>query len=520
MAYNNNTTRLAILLLSALGLAACGRPLGIWNRNDSNHHNSNYNWNSNYNFNHNWNSNFNHNGNGNNNNGVNHPPLAICPEPLYSAPNRLVELMGDGDDDFGIVSWRWQVVSAPPGSTAAPSPPDVPITTFTPDMVGDFTLRLTVRDGGGLEASCQTLVQSRVSTPLAICPGDMTIPTRTETLLYGDGLDEDGWIVGWSWEVVTHNTDTDPELGSPNSQDTTFWALRVGQYLMRLTVEDDHGLTHYCQFTITTTPTGPTAICPDDINTVPLVTINWTGNGEDDGFIVSYQWQMLTQPSGSAASPPAPANGQTVSFEPDVVGVYLMRLTVTDNDNNTDSCQFSVFATPGEGLRIELFWNPPESPQDNSDVDLHLLHPTGTGWFNQQTDCFYSNCNVSNGHHLYWDAPNYFPDDPRLDLDDVDGFGPENINIDEPVVGNAYRVGVHYFNDDGYGPASIHVKIYCGTISINPVWEYGPKILTGGSGSSWDNDFWKVATVTWNGFTCNVTPINQVVTANQAQSSP
>jgi hypothetical protein len=287
---------------------------------------------------------------------------------------------------------------------------------------------------------------------------------------------------------------------------------------MRLTVEDDNGLTNWCQFTITTTPTGPTAICPQDIDTVPLVSINFTGDAEDDGNVVSWQWQLISQPTGSAAPPPNPATSPTVSFTPDIVGEYRMRLTVIDDDGMSGTCEFSVFAL-GEGLRVEIFWNPPETSPDNSDVDLHLLHPSAAAWFDGQHDCYYGNCNTSSGYALHWDVPSYQGDDPRLDIDDTNGHGPENINIDDPVVGHNYKVGVHYFGDHGYGPSSIYVKIYCGIVSINPVYEIGPMVLYG-NGDSWSNDFWKVATVQWNGFNCAVTPINTVVTATQAAATP
>jgi uncharacterized protein YfaP (DUF2135 family) len=42
-------------------------------------------------------------------------------------------------------------------------------------------------------------------------------------------------------------------------------------------------------------------------------------------------------------------------------------------------------------------------------------------------------------------------DDPRLDLDDVNGFGPENINIEEPEVPMDYLIGVYYYRHDGSG---------------------------------------------------------------------
>jgi K319L-like, PKD domain len=498
---------LGVVLAVALGLVGCTRPLGAWFPGDNNNHNSNFNFNGNHNF------------NGNlNNNAVNYPPLAMCPEDVTTGPGWPVVLVGNGDDDHGIVGWTWQVVSAPPGGVATPSPANAKDTTFAPDLVGDYSLRLTVVDGGGLTSSCEMMVSSRIGPPTAICPDDMTAPTRTPVTLVGDGID-DGTIVAWSWEVMSHNTDTDPSLSTPNAQSTSFEALRVGVYVMRFTVEDNHGLTNWCEFTITTTPTGPTAICPQDIDAIPLVQISFSGDAEDDGNIVSWRWQMVGQPTGSSASPPSPATSPAVTFMPDIVGEFQMRLTVVDDDGMEDTCDFSVFAL-GEGLRVEIFWNPPEDPNDSSDVDLHLLHPSAPGWFDGQFDCYYSNCNVSSGPPLPWDVANDSDDDPRLDLDDTQGYGPENINIDAPVVGHEYKVGVHYFSANGQGPAAVYVKIYCGTVSINPVYETGPMQLYGSSGGSWDNDFWKVASVMWNGWNCSVTPINQVIPASQAETNP
>ena len=179
---------------------------------------------------------------------------------------------------------------------------------------------------------------------------------------------------------------------------------------------------------------------------------------------------------------------------------------------------------PSEGLRIELFWNPPENPNDFSDVDLHLLHPDAPNWFHNYPepglDCYYANCDTSGGFPtvLDWDVTNYTPDNPRLDLDDVDGYGPENINIDEPLTNHVYRVGVHYYDDDGFGPSQAYIRIYCGNISVNPIYEVGPRTITAAFNSS-NNDFWKVADVEWTGFDCVVTPIDTIVTTQNAQST-
>ncbi len=80
-------------------------------------------------------------------------------------------------------------------------------------------------------------------------------------------------------------------------------------------------------------------------------------------------------------------------------------------------------------------------------------------------------------------------DNPRLDLDDVDGLGPENINVDRPYAGS-YRVAVHAFR----GEARVTVRIYCGGSETMPTRTYGPTTLHGSS-SSRNNDFWRIADV-------------------------
>ena len=84
-------------------------------------------------------------------------------------------------------------------------------------------------------------------------------------------------------------------------------------------------------------------------------------------------------------------------------------------------------------------------------------------------------------------------DDPVLDVDDVNGFGPENINIDSPEDGQAYMVGVHYFRDAAGGEGGLRSTI--ATIRIY-VWErlvYEEIALLEA-----DEAWWQAATIEWN----------------------
>src|SRR5690606_29907608 len=123
-------------------------------------------------------------------------------------------------------------------------------------------------------------------------------------------------------------------------------------------------------------------------------------------------------------------NVRTV-YTPDIAGDYTLRLRVQDDSGHLAECTTIVRAVATEGLRVEIFWD-----TNGTDMDTHLLHPNARTW-NSNLDCYYGNCIGG----LSWSDPGR-ADDPSLDIDDVDGFGPENINIMTPAAGT-YRVGVH-----------------------------------------------------------------------------
>ena len=253
--------------------------------------------------------------------------------------------------------------------------------------------------------------------------------------------------------------------------------------------------------------TVPVAMCPGPVTTQALVPVTLTGSGFDpDGQIVAWRWTLVSAPprgSGTFSAPTA----ATTAFTPNLVGVYTVQLTVTDNSGQSASCQTTVTAR-GRGLRVEVTWS-----TNNSDVDTHLLRfAGGTAWFNTPNDCYYANQRPA------WDAPGT-TDDPRLDIDDTNGLGPENINIDVPVTGSTYRVGVHYYSDHGTGPTTATVRIYCGDVSTTP--QTVQTRLLSGSSTSDSNDFWRVADVRWLGNgNCVVTVLSSLTTAASARIIP
>jgi hypothetical protein len=238
-----------------------------------------------------------------------------------------------------------------------------------------------------------------------------------------------------------------------------------------------------------------------------LETIELSANCFDPWGCFQYLWTLVQRPEGSLSAIQDP-HSRNARFLIDVStpadSPYVFRLTAIDRRGGMSSCEVTVFARPPDALQIELLW-----AQDVTDLDLHLLNPPGStdrwgpaGWFNQSNDCYYLNRSPD------WGGAQETRDNPRLDVDDVTGFGPEHISFPSPAAGT-YSIGVHYFCDDGMGPSDATVRVFCQGAAPAT---FGPRrLLRSGA-------FWEVATLAWPG--CGLTPIDEIRFVPQGCQSP
>lgn len=201
----------------------------------------------------------------------------------------------------------------------------------------------------------------------------------------------------------------------------------------------------------------PIAECSVSPNPVspPFEVATWDGSGSYDPgglAITSYNWTLLSKPAGSAVDMP-PGDAVRGNFMPDQAGTYVGQLIVTNEAGiQSAPCTTNLEAIPAQDLWVEMFWD-----RAGDDMDLHLLAPGGTP--RTGTDCYFVNCD--GGAVLDWGATGYAGDNPRLDLDDIPGTGPENINIDDPdASGGGFTVFVHDYPGDGGEPTNVTVNIY------------------------------------------------------------
>ncbi len=221
----------------------------------------------------------------------------------------------------------------------------------------------------------------------------------------------------------------------------------------------------------------------------PLETVGFDGSQSvafGGASIVEYQWSLVSRPDDTVVELSQSGNTVHNDLYLELSGSYEVELHVYD-DEGTRSCEparMRVDSVSGDAIHLQLVWDTPNDPSrtnnSGADMDLHFLREGGE-WNSSPDDCYWLNMNPN------WGDPNNNDMNPRLDIDEIHGWGPENINLLIPENGTTYSVGAYYFSDHGYGESFSTVRIYIhGDLRL----ELKRRRMT-----NWQ--FWHVADIDW-----------------------
>jgi uncharacterized protein YfaP (DUF2135 family) len=156
-------------------------------------------------------------------------------------------------------------------------------------------------------------------------------------------------------------------------------------------------------------------------------------------------------------------------------GENTITVSVTDSEETTASDTVIITAEiVPMAIRVELTWD-----TNGTDVDAHLIRP-GSNFEEHPGDCHYNNRNPD------WGLGEVSVDNPSLDQDDTNGYGPENITLEQPYEEGIYQYKVHYFYDYELGPTTATVRIWINDIEV---FEQSKLISNG--------DIWDCAYISW-----------------------
>ena len=287
---------------------------------------------------------------------LNSAPIADAGADGTATAGAVVVLDGGGssDPDGDPITFVWLFSSKPQGSALTYSDisdrkTDAP--SFTPDVAGDYVLRLTVDDGALNDTDTVriTATGSPNTSPIADAGADLGVDLGNIATLDGSASsDPDGDPISYAWvfngkpssSSLTYTDITDRLTATPS-----FTPDVVGEFTLRLRVSDgtdtdDDGAV----VAVTQANTAPVADAGTDQSSCAATTVTLDGSGSSDpeGDPISYAWVFNSKPSSSALtySDISDRTSASPSFTPDVSGTYVLRLTVNDGtDSDTDTVQ-------------------------------------------------------------------------------------------------------------------------------------------------------------------------------------
>ncbi len=243
-------------------------------------------------------------------------------------------------------------------------------------------------------------------------------------------------------------------------------------------------------------------VCPTELLARPLADFTLSGDAIVPGWrdLPYIRWNWTVEgPPNSATSGPVNRTAANTSVFLDVSGDYFVTVEVELKPGEPSiTCGFVVRAQ-GSGLRVEMRWD----TFGSVDMDFHLHRSGTTTNFCTDDDCYYGNCRTY-GAGLPWGYVSSPAEacgggagdtcyNPRLDIDNIVGFDPENINVDNPNNGDSFRVMSHMFG--GTARTNPVVTIYCGG-RLKAVFGEAPDLVgLTRAGGSCGGETWRVADV-------------------------
>ncbi len=192
-------------------------------------------------------------------------PVARAGAVPGAVPGRTVALSGEASSDANgdPLSFSW-TLSRPAGSTATLSSTSTETSSFVPDVVGDYTATLVVRDG--VLDSAPSTVSISVSTanlpPVANAGTAQTVAFGRRVRLDGRASsDPNGDALSFQWSLTSRPAGSTAALANRTAPEVELVADVIGLYVVSLVVSDGLGASAATTVTITATePVPPLAV--------------------------------------------------------------------------------------------------------------------------------------------------------------------------------------------------------------------------------------------------------------------
>nr|XP_021322651.1 dyslexia-associated protein KIAA0319 isoform X3 [Danio rerio] len=290
---------------------------------------------------------------------INKPPKAVVlpksQDVLFKKDSVLIINGSESMDDAGIVSYLWKKVDGPFWTPEGPV--NKPVLQLKNLLPGEYTFELTVSDSEGLSDSSTATLRVSIpkdEPPLARAGTDrvITLPLNHLTL-WGNQSTDDQAITSYLWTLHPSSPTRKVTMQDVRSAFLLVSDLEEGQYTFQLTVTDSRGQQDSDTISVTVLPANraPVAVTGPDIQLLlPVNSITLNGSGStDDQAISRYQWDVMSGPPGLKMKDANKAVAIATGLRS---GIYKLKLTVVDEQGETDSAVLSITVKEAKSLPL------------------------------------------------------------------------------------------------------------------------------------------------------------------------
>ncbi len=173
---------------------------------------------------------------------TNTPPVAQAgPDQSVRQAGQVVYLDGrtSYDADGDPLLYQWEITEKPDGSQTSLSGAQSSTSRFVADVLGDYSVRLTVTDTSGAFNSDTVRVRFSNARPVANAGCNQSVSLGDIVRLSAAGsYDADGDSLSFKWTIVSAPDGSGASLSGPNASVASFTADKQGMFVISLAVSD------------------------------------------------------------------------------------------------------------------------------------------------------------------------------------------------------------------------------------------------------------------------------------------
>lgn len=273
----------------------------------------------------------------------------------------------------------------------------------------------------------------------------------TAITLDGTGTsDPEKQTLTYKWTVKEKPAGSQVIITDPNSVKTEFKADKPGVYIFILTVTDSKGNSTPVEVSITVAVPGKPPVADagpsGTINLNRRIRLDGSKSSDSDGDRLTYKWEFKSVPPGSKATI-LDADKAVAEFTADVLGTYVVKLTVSDGNWPAVSAEATITAMVPATREISGKWTAADGTGGGNEyTPRNHFYTFDVAANNQPVSLSLTSSDINVGFYVY---------DPNGQLVGQSGFGRNQL---DDIIVNAGKYTVMICSSQRYDIGAYTLK--------------------------------------------------------------